>query len=78
MVMIGADRLTDARAIWETALRKNRGSAPLHYNLGAVCEAIGDLPSARRHFERARQLSPEERKYRVEYELFLKRRGVAP
>jgi tetratricopeptide (TPR) repeat protein len=78
MVMIAADRLTDARAIWETALRSHRASAPLHYNLGAVCEAIGDLPAARRHFERARQLSPEEKRFRVEYELFLKRRAVAP
>ncbi|HEX7154700.1 MAG TPA: tetratricopeptide repeat protein [Thermoanaerobaculia bacterium] len=74
-MMIEADRLTDARAVWEEALRKHRGSAALHYNLAAVCEAIGDLPAARRHFERARDLSPAEKRYRVEYDLFLKRRA---
>jgi len=66
MAMIQANRLADARAIWEVALRRNRGSAALNFNLGAVCEAAGDLPAARKFFQSAIRLAPLEPRYREE------------
>jgi tetratricopeptide (TPR) repeat protein len=75
MAMIHANRLEDARAIWEVALRQHRGSAALHYNLGAVCEAIGDFEAAHRYLQSAVRLSPSERRYREELQL-LQRRNV--
>jgi tetratricopeptide (TPR) repeat protein len=73
LAMIHSDRLEDARAIWEAALRQHRDSAPLHYNLGAVCEAIGDVAAARRYLQSAVKLSPRERRYRDELELLRRR-----
>src|SRR5207244_8183543 len=66
MAIIQANRLADARAIWEVALRRNRGSAALNFNLGAVCEAAGDLPAARKFFQSAIRLAPLEPRYREE------------
>jgi len=64
MAMVDSDRLADARAIWEIALRRHRDSAALNYNLGAVCEAAGDLRAARKYFEAAVRLAPNETLYR--------------
>jgi len=64
--MIDADRLRDARAIWELALRTHRGSAALQYDLGALCEALGDVEAARGHLEAAVHLAPGQRRYREE------------
>jgi tetratricopeptide (TPR) repeat protein len=75
MAMINADRLDDARAVWEAALRQHRDSAALHYNLGALHEAIGDFAAARRYLQSAVRLSPKERRYRDEL-LLLQRRNV--
>ena len=66
MSMIDANRLQDARALWEVALRRNRASAPLNFNLGAICEAIGDSTSAKKYFQSAVRLAPNESRYRVE------------
>ena len=66
MSMIDANRLADARAIWEVALQRNRASAALNFNLGALCEAIGDSASARKYFQSAVRLAPKENRYRVE------------
>jgi tetratricopeptide (TPR) repeat protein len=66
MSMIDANRLQDARAICEGALRRNRASAALNFNLGAICEAIGDSASARKYFQSAVRLAPNESRYRVE------------
>jgi hypothetical protein len=66
MSMIDANRLQDARATWEVALRRNRASAPLNFNLGAICEAIGDSASAKKYFQSAVRLAPNESRYRVE------------
>jgi tetratricopeptide (TPR) repeat protein len=71
--MIRFDRLDEARVIWEAALRQHRDSAPLLYNLGALCEAIGDVPSANRYLQSAVKLSPRERRYRNELELLRRR-----
>ena len=66
MSMIDANRLQDARAIWEVALRRNRNSAALNFNLGAICEATGDTAAARKYLQAAVRLAPNESRYRVE------------
>jgi tetratricopeptide (TPR) repeat protein len=64
--MIEVNRLQDARAIWEAALQRNRNSAALNFNLAAVCEAAGDVASARKYFQAAVHLAPNESRYRAE------------
>src|SRR5262249_45571480 len=49
--MITSERLADARAIMEAALQRHRESAPLRFNLGAVCEAAGDTKAARDYYQ---------------------------
>jgi len=71
--MISSERPEDARAIWRAAESRHRESASLYFNLAAVSEAIGDLPAARAYYERAAQLSPKERHYRTELNLFRRR-----
>jgi tetratricopeptide (TPR) repeat protein len=73
MSMISADRLQDARAIWEVALRQHRDSAPLYYNLGAVSEALGDFESANRYLQHAVRLLPAEHRYRQQLQLLQRR-----
>jgi tetratricopeptide (TPR) repeat protein len=73
--MISSDRLADARAIWESALRQHGDSASLFFNLAALSEAAGDVAAAGRYFERAQKLKPNEQRYRSELSLFHKRRG---
>lgn len=73
LAMIGAGRFDDARAIWEAALRRHQDSAALQYDLGAVCEAMGDLGAARDYYQRALRLSPTEQRYRRGLDLFRKR-----
>lgn len=74
--LIDAERFGDARGLWESALRSHPSSAALHYNLGAVCEAMGDLSTAREHFQEALRLSPDEARYRAEIDLFRKRNAT--
>ncbi len=71
--MIEASRLAEARKIWEEALRTGGRSAPLRYNLGAVCEAMGDRRAAELHYNAARQLAPAEPRYTNEWKLFVRR-----
>jgi len=73
IAMIRSDRLEDARAIWEIALRQHRDSAPLYYNLGALCEALGDVPAAHRYLQSAVRLLPNEQRYRQELQLLQRR-----
>jgi tetratricopeptide (TPR) repeat protein len=73
MAMIDSGRFDEARAIWVAALRKTPSSAALRYNLGAVCEALGDRLAAEQHYTAARQLAPNEAKYALELRAFLKR-----
>jgi hypothetical protein len=74
--MITSERLADARAIWEAALQRHRDSAALHFDLGAVCEAAGDVKSARRYFQAAVRLKSGEKRYARELDLFLKRNEI--
>ena len=76
MLMIGATRFDEARAIWERALRKDPRSAPLRFNLGAVCEALGDRAAAEQHYAAARALAPSETRYTHEWRAFLHRSGI--
>lgn len=71
--MIAADRLADARKIWEKALGAQPRNAPLRYNLAAVCEALGDRRAAAVHYAAARDLAPAEPRYASEMKLFTKR-----
>lgn len=71
--MIEADRLVRARAIWEAELRKNPRSAALRFNLGALCEALGDRKAAEQHYNAARQMAPNEPRYATELKLFTRR-----
>lgn len=71
--MVAASRHADARAIWESTLRRHQDSAALQFDLGAVCEALGDMTSAKKYYEEARRLSPGDSRYRSELTSFLKR-----
>ncbi len=73
MAMIDADRLAEARNIWDQAVSRGKDSAALHFNLAAVCEALGDLVAAQQHYQEARRLAPKESRYRIEAELFRRR-----
>jgi len=52
-----------ARAVWERELEAHPEHAGLHFSLAAVADAIGDVDSARRHYEEAVRLAPDEEKY---------------
>ena len=56
-----------------TAAARHQDSAALFFDLAAVSEAIGDVPSARDYYERAVRLSPKERRYATEFRLFRRR-----
>ncbi len=73
--LIDVDRLADARQRWETLLHDNPSSAALHYDLAAVCEAMGDIENARQHYESAVKLSPDQLRYRSELSMFRRRSG---
>ena len=75
-VMISSDRLGDARAVWEAALARHRNSAALHFNLAAVCEAMGELTAAAGYYEEAVKLAPKEPRYRSERNLFRRRNVI--
>lgn len=55
------NQLEEARKIWEAALDANAGSAPLHFNLAAVDEALGDHEAAGERFRKAAELSAEKK-----------------
>lgn len=74
--LIDTDRLAEARQLWERLLSANGGSAALHYNLAAVCEAMGDMSGAQRHYESAQKLSPDQPRYRRELSMFQRRAGT--
>jgi tetratricopeptide (TPR) repeat protein len=71
---ISVGQFDEAREAWEEALRKDARSAPLHYNLGAVCEALGDRKAAEQHYVAAKQLAPGEGLYSSEYKSFMRRK----
>lgn len=70
---IEAGRYPEARALWESALQSQPDSPPLNYNLGVVCEALGDTNAARVYYQRAIAFAPGERRYREALDLLEQR-----
>jgi tetratricopeptide (TPR) repeat protein len=64
MSYVDSDQLPEARRIWEVALLSNPRSAALHFDLGAVCEAMGDFAAAEQHYAEAARLDPKDSRYR--------------
>jgi sulfatase modifying factor 1 len=52
-----------ARSLWENALANSPNSAPLLYNLGALCEALHDSEAARAYYLRAIAIAPQVQRY---------------
>jgi len=50
-------------SLWEDGLTKFPNSAPLLYNLGAVCEALSDEKAARVYYSRAIAIAPQVQHY---------------
>ncbi len=73
MALIDSGRMREARSQWEAALRRQPRSAPLHFNLAAVCEALGDRKAAQGHYFAAHELAPKEERYASEMRLFVRR-----
>lgn len=73
LAFIDTGRLAEARARWEAALPKNPRSAALHFNLAALCEALGDRKAAASHYTAASQLAPQQERYKSEMKLFTRR-----
>lgn len=73
MSLIESGRMREARTLWEAALRQQPRSPALHFNLAAICEALGDRPTAQRHYAAAQQLAPREERYASEMRLFTRR-----
>lgn len=53
-----------ARSLWENDLANAPNSAPLLYNLGALCEALHDSEAARGYYARAIAIAPQMQRYR--------------
>ncbi len=75
MSSIDRQDLGNARRIWETALSAYPDSAPLQFDLAAVCEALGDYPAAAHHYAEAERLAPKETRYRDGFGSFRQRAG---
>jgi hypothetical protein len=76
MLLVSAGRLAAARRLFEHALRTRGDTAALHYDIGAICEAMGDNEAAHRHYQHAIRLAPGVRKYGRELRLFRQRSGL--
>lgn len=76
--MIDGGRLQAARSLWEGELAHNDGSAALHFNVAAVCEALEDVACARDHYGAAARIAPGDARYRTEFDLFRKRQASSP
>jgi tetratricopeptide (TPR) repeat protein len=73
MLLIDSGRLAEARETWQVAVRHQPRNAALHFNLAAVCEALGDRKAAQSHYSIAKQLAPKEARYASEMRLFERR-----
>ena len=56
--LIKSDKLREARHLWEQAAKETPDSAGLAYNLGCVCEALGDTKAAGKWYGDATRLDP--------------------
>ncbi len=73
LTLIDRGNLAEARQLWGTELRKQPSSAALHFNLGALCEALGDPKAAEQHYNAAEKLAPKEKRYAAERRSFHRR-----
>jgi tetratricopeptide (TPR) repeat protein len=73
MSLIDAGRLEDARARWEAALKTQPRNAALHFNLAAICEALGDRKAADGHYVAAHELAPKEERFAAGWRAFQRR-----
>ena len=67
---ISATDLEGARRILESNMAGHPDSAALAFDLGAICEALDDLPSARRYYDKAERLAPTNAQYRSQIRAF--------
>ena len=77
MLLIDAGRLMAARNLWKRELERAPESAPLHFNVAAVSEAMGETDVAREHYRAAVRLAPKERWYQLEAKMFERRTSGA-
>jgi tetratricopeptide (TPR) repeat protein len=73
LTLLDGERFTEVRTLWEAAAKKHPRSAPLQFNLAAVCEALGDRKAAEKHYQAAKELAPKEARYSSELRLFMLR-----
>jgi formylglycine-generating enzyme required for sulfatase activity len=66
-----------ALALWENALTTSPNSAPLLYNLGALCEALHDSKAALAYYSRAIAIAPQVERYQKALEQLNQRRADA-
>ncbi len=71
---ISVGQFGETRELWEQALQKEPRSAGLHYNLAALCEALGDPKTAEQHYVAAKRLAPDKDLYASEYKSFMRRK----
>ena len=76
--LLDGGRLREVRTLWEAEAKKHPKSAAVQFNLGAVCEALGDRKAAEKHYTAARDLAPHERRYKTELRLFMLRGSGRP
>lgn len=59
-VLDALERYTEAKAVLEELSQMCPKEAPIHILLGKIYKKIGDLPSAKKHFETALDLDPKD------------------
>ncbi|HXH93925.1 MAG TPA: SUMF1/EgtB/PvdO family nonheme iron enzyme [Thermoanaerobaculia bacterium] len=63
MVKFFSSDYAGARSLWENGLANAPNSAPLLYNLGALCEALHDPDAGRTYYLRAIAIAPQVQRY---------------
>jgi len=56
---------------WERVLKNDPDNARVHNNLAVACESLGQFDRARKEYEEARRLAPDNKEIRNNYESFL-------
>src|SRR5882762_5041245 len=55
---------------WEKVLKNDPDNARVHNNLAVACESLGQFDRARKEYEEARRLAPDNKEIRNNYESF--------
>jgi hypothetical protein len=76
-VLISGGDLDGARSILASRIAGHAESAALAFDLGALSEALDDLPSARRYYEAAERLAPANAQFRSQIRSFRHRAPAA-